>query len=680
MGEHLPEANSFWWLLHLPHSGAFMLRVNVLEAQTALVVSGFLFHGGKQQFSGAAQSQRLCDRMATAQSIARVPAAKRDNHTPSCAVCQRRKVKCDRVFPCAPCTKTGLQCEYKAVTAQPTRKRRKRVEDEGPEASSTVSGVADATEAPQVDGRRTAASNGTGSATPTHSFLFGPPTVGQPLQADAWHVIQLWQAYLTNVDPLIKILHTPSAQQLVLGQIGKKETPPAVSLLTCAICFISTVSLNEDECQGLFQTSRIRLLMLYRGATEAWLSINSLVSTTDLRVLQSFILYLSALHGLREEQTAWSMSGLALRIGVTMGLAEDSADLPPFEREMRRRAWWALIYLDSRIAEGAGQHTNPPPRSLEVPLPANVNDTSLSSGMQHLPESSGRLTEMSYVLYRCQLATGFAPATALNGANELWTKVDSPSTPLAVKADLVDGIERFCSNRFLQLSDSTVPLQAFIVNSAKTHTAKMRLVGNIPADRDPATAGTPHGYSENLFQTSKQVIELQLELLDDPSMQKWRWHWSAHSQWYALAELMRQTRMRPAGAETAEAWDTIRRVFDHVLSNVHVPPERLPLVSALKGMVENALRCGESTSTVSELNGRLATPALSSGGQERRTFNIARIHGARPHHALLPGINEQQFSEEDAYALAAQRSLDMLHQQPVDWEELEHFAAHLSER
>ncbi|KAI5360958.1 hypothetical protein Slin15195_G088680 [Septoria linicola] len=49
---------------------------------------------------------------------------KRDNHTPSCSVCQRRKVKCDRVYPCAACTKSGLECVFPAPGTHGKRKRR----------------------------------------------------------------------------------------------------------------------------------------------------------------------------------------------------------------------------------------------------------------------------------------------------------------------------------------------------------------------------------------------------------------------------------------------------------------------------------------------------------------------------------------------------------------------------
>lgn len=40
----------------------------------------------------------------------------------SCVLCQQRKVKCDRNFPCANCKRSGAQC-VSTVTPQPRRRR-----------------------------------------------------------------------------------------------------------------------------------------------------------------------------------------------------------------------------------------------------------------------------------------------------------------------------------------------------------------------------------------------------------------------------------------------------------------------------------------------------------------------------------------------------------------------------
>ena len=52
--------------------------------------------------------------------------AKRDNTRRSCEVCKHRKVKCDRVFPCAPCKKGSFKCAF-PVPDRPRAKRTRRL-------------------------------------------------------------------------------------------------------------------------------------------------------------------------------------------------------------------------------------------------------------------------------------------------------------------------------------------------------------------------------------------------------------------------------------------------------------------------------------------------------------------------------------------------------------------------
>jgi hypothetical protein len=48
--------------------------------------------------------------------------------TPSCVVCARRKVRCDRKVPCFACTKHGVECVY-PTHVPPRRRKRQRSEE-----------------------------------------------------------------------------------------------------------------------------------------------------------------------------------------------------------------------------------------------------------------------------------------------------------------------------------------------------------------------------------------------------------------------------------------------------------------------------------------------------------------------------------------------------------------------
>src|SRR3569833_3395378 len=47
----------------------------------------------------------------------------------SCAVCHRRKVRCDKKMPCSTCTRTGVLCCYPPVDHQVLRHPRSSIAD-----------------------------------------------------------------------------------------------------------------------------------------------------------------------------------------------------------------------------------------------------------------------------------------------------------------------------------------------------------------------------------------------------------------------------------------------------------------------------------------------------------------------------------------------------------------------
>ncbi|KAK5718703.1 hypothetical protein LTR15_008437 [Elasticomyces elasticus] len=627
---------------------------------------------------------------------------KRDNHTPSCAVCQRRKVKCDRVYPCAPCRKTGLECEFRASNdpiQQKPRKRQKRSLYESHDSSSVprpytppvetarmVAGdaryengghpwSAESAQAgalssvgpeaapraregpyprPPISGDSIYESSvalGTelagGNVPRERHFLFDQPS--QPTRfPPAEHIVQLWQAYLTNVDPVMKVVHAGTLQVTVLGQIAKGDIPTSMQALTWAIYFVSVVSLDEDECAAKLQSNRSELVARYRQATEDALSAARFVTTTSIEVLQALVIYLATIRSLGETTGVWSMTGLAIRIAGTIGLSRDGSkqNLSPFDAEMRRRIWWALCYLDARTAEIVGQEEDLLMQGHDVHLPANINDIQLFPDMQRLPESRPAATEVAYVLLRAMLASTLrAMPETRGGPASSWLRLRNPNTPMVEKATIVEKLEHMFHEEVLRFCDPTVPLQAFTLNSARTFLTKMRLVGNIPFDRSATTAGTYEGYSENLFQLAMKMMELQLELFTDAGMRKWRWHWNGMFQWYALAELVRQTRLRgerPDG-QTGRAWELLREVFERVVPGLDPEVNQGRLLDAVRELLRVVHHDGHddeiSATRTGAGTGQEDAAAQNTTPDKRRYMGFSIGQGSRAFSALLPGMN-----------------------------------------
>lgn len=670
-------------------------------------------------------------------------APKRDNTTPSCAVCQRRKVKCNRTYPCAPCTKTGLECSFKPVSRHP-QKRVKRAnlsqvvdrEDDGSpdqkNSSATLSAAsrqrdADAaspetTKAPNTarlvsegggyryvnnhlwsslpvqTNKSQAASpvidaNGLTSSTihsqtrtdiarsdqgvydsvvpqgydgavqapTTRSFLFQQAPSAKPItQPTGTQVVQLWQAYLSNVDPMMKVFHAPTVQQLVLAQVGGAALTTSEQALISAIYFVSIVSLNEVECRTALQEPRDISLQNFRLAVEEALASAAFVTTTDLVVLQALVLYLAALRSLGDTQTVWSLTGLAIRIAGTIGLARDGdiLQLPPFESEMRRRLWWAIVYLDARTAELVGQDGDLLVSKYDVKPPSNLNDSEMSPRMSRLPEARTCSGEVVYVQLRATLALCLRKMPKLKGPGGTWQQMAGVDMSIRDKMSTVEGLEKQFREEILDHCDPAVPLQLFTMNSASTFLNKMRLVAQIPETQGDSHGGALEGFSEHTYKLSMRLMQLQLEVFTEPCLQRWRWHWQGQFQWYALACLIRQTRLRAPGLETTRAWAMIRKVFDVIIPGIALGPTKSPILEAIRTLLASGTQ--EQAPPPAQT---IATPARTPDPNPIAISNITSpvspdpipsfkaVYGSQPHSALLPSV-EQVYGNAPATAVA----------------------------
>ena len=127
-------------------------------------------------------------------------------------------------------------------------------------------------------------------------MLFGSPshhTNLAHLHPSPIQIFRLWQTFLENVNPVVKIFHAPSVQRLVLENSGNiQQMPRNVEALMFAIYSCAVTSSSEEECESMHGESRSTLTQRYRkGAEEALFRVNVL-KTSDLMVLQAFILFL----------------------------------------------------------------------------------------------------------------------------------------------------------------------------------------------------------------------------------------------------------------------------------------------------------------------------------------------------------------------------------------------------
>lgn len=412
-------------------------------------------------------------------------------------------------------------------------------------------------------------SPGSGSTTSANhqGFLFNFSSTHFPLRdyhPPAHQIPTYWHLFTENVDPLIKIFHRPTLEKLIdeasqnLDHISK-----TTEALMFTIYFAVITSMSNDDCITVFGVEKQGTLEKYRMAVEQAMARAGFLSTQELIVLQSFALFLTCVRRLDDSRYVWTLTGLLIRMGQSLGLHRDGQqfDLSPFETEMRRRLWWQICSLDVRTSEDHGSDPSIVEHSFDTRFPLNLEDDDLQPDMKETPvEREGR-TEMTFDLIRYTVSTtvrrlSYAPPG--HGP----CSVKNASLTLEDKEQLIEVLHKHLENKYLKYCDTKRPLDWVSATVSRLILAKMWLIVHHPALRDNGGAGLPQETKNRLFLTSVEVIEFSHLLETERLTQKWGWLFRTYVQWHAVAFVLSQLCIRTSGPDVERAWAAVESVFE----------------------------------------------------------------------------------------------------------------------
>jgi len=216
-----------------------------------------------------------------------------------------------------------------------------------------------------------------------------------------------WQIYCERVDPLVKILHKPTIEKIVLQQEDNSATvDKSVTALLFAIYFSAVTSMTAEELLLHLGQGRAEVIKFYKSAIEQALLDANFLETQEMIILQAFILYLICIRCNGEPKSAWALTGLAMRLGQSLGLHRDGTNfgLPLVETETRRRLWWQLWYLDVRASEDHGSESDAIDLDFNTNMPLNINDSDLTKNMPKSVESRDGITDSTFSIIRYEMA------------------------------------------------------------------------------------------------------------------------------------------------------------------------------------------------------------------------------------------------------------------------------------
>ncbi|KAF5676804.1 hypothetical protein FHETE_1997 [Fusarium heterosporum] len=382
--------------------------------------------------------------------------------------------------------------------------------------------------------------DGSPSALSHLGFVFGSAEFAKALDGlnpMPSQMLFIWQAYVENVDPFIKVLHVPTVEKIVRELKGNfSSCGTNVEPLLFAISLAAITSMDEETVSFNFNTPRAQLLQRYQFGTEQALARANFLSTKDITVLQALVIYLSLLPNIGAQDKVWPLTGLVLRLAKSAGLhlEDDHNQYNQLEREIRRRLWWQICFIDSSSRRADAQDLSITPASFSTGLPTNTNDVDLDGSTTQLPSPDQGSTAVTLCLIRCELWY-LTQAIRADQSNSQGTRLS-----------LFNALKEKVEKTYFQHLQSNKPWDSFITAMAKLFFAKVELV-----IRRRSGNGAP---TDELLRPSIEVITSVHALQSEPSWTKWRWQLQGQMPWHAMGVFLRQVSRIPWTRELEEAW------------------------------------------------------------------------------------------------------------------------------
>lgn len=112
------------------------------------------------------------------------------------------------------------------------------------------------------------------------------------LHPDARLALRLWTVYAERVDPVLKILHIPTAQSAMIAMIsGPKQTNHSLEALAFAVYFAAATSLSENEMSTISVDSRQGFLQKCKLGLNQAITKADFLNEPNMTTLQALAIF-----------------------------------------------------------------------------------------------------------------------------------------------------------------------------------------------------------------------------------------------------------------------------------------------------------------------------------------------------------------------------------------------------
>ncbi|PMD40982.1 hypothetical protein L207DRAFT_529269 [Hyaloscypha variabilis F] len=432
-------------------------------------------------------------------------------------------------------------------------------------------------------------------------------------------IYKLWEIFLNNVNPLVKIIHVPTVQrQLLEASVDLENVSRPFEALMFAIYASAITSLKNEQCIELTGFSKLQLQKQYYKIGQLALARAGIFGTTDIVVLQAAVLFVVSLSVVPiDPGELYVLLGTILRVGERIGLHRKTypANVSAIEAQTRRRLWWQIVVLDSRAAQRCRQDILASTEHWQSELPLNVNDSDLTQNMVVEPRGRIGSTEMIFRLMLYDIGKFIRHSVPMAPFGGSWQNLSSQPVPVVDKDKVIDELEKMIESNYLRYCDPVIPLHVFTRGVATIMVCRMRLTIRHPRRFPDRGSSMTQDEKDKLFTFCLTIIEQDNFLHSVDSVRGFLWLLDHEFQGDAFVYLISELRYRQPEPTTEKAWSEIFEAFKH---HPNLANAKTPFTVALRNLTLKSWECWESR-VQQQQNIQPHRPALISQFLEQRT-------------------------------------------------------------
>ncbi|PYI00170.1 hypothetical protein BO71DRAFT_446088 [Aspergillus ellipticus CBS 707.79] len=510
----------------------------------------------------------------------------------SCTLCNQKKLRCDRKYPCDRCVRGGKACVFPPSKRASRKLNRPPVADllarinqleaeveslrftadnEPGSIPSEQNRPDEQIESHEVKGRRDIPHRISGlvveennsqhldvEASTVFCGLFGHYRwSANAFRIDHFQPEQirmLWRTYQKNVAPLIPIIHKHCVELIICDISDGVDLDPSCEALVLSICFAAVVSMKPEQS---FNQNYDAIIQDYTVAVDQALGRANFIESPNLLVLQAAILFLLSLRPLSDTGLLGAESAVVIRVAQDQKLHRDGRiiGLSPFQTEMRRRLWWHICILDMLIAEDRGTDIQIKPGMFDTQFPSNIDDDDLSPDMTEYPSDRTGYTDITLCIMHCEIMTSLRSLGCF--AHQ------APQLSITDQTNLVKSLGKRLQDQYLDHFNLEVPIQwVFAMISRLTLSeAWLTIHFHTSSANDAHEPCSPQKDNDLAFRTAVELVEYTYLLQTNEKASQWTWLCKSHKQLHVVAFVFSELCLRPINPETDRAWNVANRMY-----------------------------------------------------------------------------------------------------------------------